>query len=392
MDTVEVTGQRLRVDEVTLVIAGEEFRGWTSVRVTRGIERMPSDFTVSLTEVFPNAPHFLQIRPGQDCELWIGRDRVITGFIDRVSPSLSKQAHTVAVTGRGACCDLVDCMAEWPGGQIVATSVLEAARKLARPFGIDVNGEAGPAVGGGGSILIPQLVLMIGETPWEVIERLCRIAGLLAYDQPDGSLLLAANPVQVLANAVATQGGFTAAASGFAEGINVKAAHATFGMDQRFSNYRAFRFAFDSFRDVGTGEAANQIAEFKDTGVTRYRPHAILMELGKAMALENAAKRALWEAKRRWGRSYSVNVTTDSWRDSAGVLYAPNTLARLDLPTLKIDAVDWLISEVTYNMTESGTECEVALMPVEAFGVAPTLPPYAIPIDVARLPAGLGRP
>lgn len=388
--TIEVTGRRINPDEVALIVAGQEFRGWTDVRVTRGIERMPSDFALSLTEIYPNAQQFLQIEPGQECELWAGRDRIITGYIDRFRPSIAARSHTVAVSGRGMGCDLVDCMAEWQGQQIIATSVLEAARKLAAPFGVSVNGEAGPAVGGGNSVLIPQFVLMIGETPWEIIERLCRIAGLLAFDQPDGSLRLAENPATLLAGAVQTQKGFAAASSGFTEGVNVKHGAATFSTDQRFSHYRAYRQSWDQWKEFGEGP--NLLAEYKEEGIKRYRPRAILMELGKAMAEQNAAKRALWEAKRRWGRSQSVTITTDSWRDSAGALYAPNTLAPLDLPSLKIVGKDWLIADVTYRLSASGTECELQLMPTSAFDVQPTLPPYLFDVGVSQLPAGIARP
>ena len=71
---------------------------------------------------------------------------------------------------------------------------------------------------------IPQFNLMIGESAFEVIERVGRYRGLLAYDQPDGSLILA-------------QVGATQAASGFTEGENVQEATLTWSMDQRFSDY-----------------------------------------------------------------------------------------------------------------------------------------------------------
>lgn len=405
LQTVVTTGKRIALDEVTLVVDGLEFKGWTDVRVTRGIERMPSDFTLSLTENYPNLSQFLQIKPGQTCELWIGKDRVITGYVDRVTPSIGPSTHTVTVTGRGMCCELVDCMAEWPGMQIVQGSVLEVARKLAAPFGIEVNGETGPPVGGGagvnGPALIPLRVLMIGETPWEVIESLCRIAGLLVFDMPDGSLRLAANPATLKASATATQGAFSLAASGFAEGVNVLSASAQFSADQRFSHYRAFAYSFDHFKDFGIGESANLLATFEDPeipltrradGKPRYRPRAILSELGKGQAFDNAKKRAAWEAKRRWGRAHVVTLTTDSWRDAGGALYSPNTLAGVDLPSLKVGGVHWLIAEVTYRLSTAGTQCEVQLMPPEAFNVQPTLPPYVIPSDIAQHAAGSGRP
>ena len=41
------------------------------------------------------------------------------------------------------------------------------------------------------SRVIPYAVLMLSETAWEVIDRMCKLSGLLAFEQADGSLLLA---------------------------------------------------------------------------------------------------------------------------------------------------------------------------------------------------------
>lgn len=393
--TVEIRSTKTDPNEVVLVVDGVEFGGWKDVRATRGIERMPSDFQVSVTELYPNLNQYLPIRPGQTFELWFGKSQVSAGYIERLVPSFASGTHTVTIAGRGKPGDLVDCMAEWtddlqaPGGMVKAASVLELARRLAAPFGVDVEGEPGPPIGGQGNLLLPMFVIMIGETAWEIIERLCRIAGLLVYDTPQGNLRLAANPASLAPSSTADRGGYAMGASGFELGVNVKRAQAAFTMDQRFSHYRAYATSFDQWRDISPD--GNLRTEVRDLGVGRYRPHATLMEVGKAMALENVVKRAEWEKKRRWGRSNSVTLTTDSWRDVAGNLYAPNTLVPLKLLDLKIETT-WLISEVTYRLSGAGTECDVTLMPPEAFNVQPTLPNNPLPLDFARLPDGLGRP
>lgn len=40
-------------DEMTLTIGGKILSGWDEVRITRSIERMPSDFDLSLMDEFP---------------------------------------------------------------------------------------------------------------------------------------------------------------------------------------------------------------------------------------------------------------------------------------------------------------------------------------------------
>ena len=389
--TVTITAKRAPSDDVALVVDGLEWSGWQSVRITRSMERCPNDFDLEVTEQFPGRAEAMVFKPGAPCEVWIGKDRVITGYLNRYMPSISAGQHTVRISGRGKCQDLVDCAAEWPGNQIMASSVLEVARKLAKPYGIEVRGDPGPAVGQGGkTAVIPQLNLMLGETAWEVIERLCRIAGLLAYEMPDGNLLLTVDPGNEAERELRNMGGDRSeAASGFTEGVNVESAQAVFADDQRFSHYQAYRLSFDRYTDIN--DSGNFIAERTDPGVMRRRLRVIVAEMGHNLAEQNAADRAGWEAARRWGRGHMVTVTTDGWRDSSGALYRPNSSVFLELPTLQVDGVAWIVSDVTYRKGQGGTHCDLMLMPPQAFQVQPTLPPQVMPDDVARLPNAPGR-
>jgi prophage tail gpP-like protein len=52
------------IDDLTLIVGGRQISGWTSVRVTRGIERCPSDFEVEMTELYPDEASAFVIQPG----------------------------------------------------------------------------------------------------------------------------------------------------------------------------------------------------------------------------------------------------------------------------------------------------------------------------------------
>jgi prophage tail gpP-like protein len=269
---------------------------------------------------------------------------VITGYVDRVVPTITAKGHSVVLVGRGKCCDLVDCSAEWPSGQFIQGTVLEIAQALAKPFGIKVSGDVG-------NTTVPRFNLNYSETPFEIIERLCRISQLLAYETPDGNLVLARTNTQ-------------RSGSGFDETFNVQEATASWGADQRFSVYRAVRFNFDFLPDLHatTKSDAFQLGEYTDAGVQRYRPRYIVAEVASGMGIDNA-----------------------SWRDSNAQLYAPNTLALLNIPSLKLDNKSWTISEVTYRMDANGTACDVTLMPPDAFLVQPTLPAFPIQAELVQL-------
>ena len=384
---VVVIGKRLPVsDDVLLLIGGVKYGGWTSVSISRGIEFCPNHFELGFTDEPPNEGLATAIVPGQICQLFIGPTLVITGYINRVTRNISATEHNLVVTGRGKCQDLVDCAATWPGQQIISSSVLGVAQKLAEYFGITVSGDSGPPVGQGGKgAVIPVLVLLLGETSWEIIDRLCRIAGLLAYELPDGNLFLTFNPVDQAERSLRETGGSRlGASSGFKQGFNILSASSTFADDQKYGSYQAFRFSLAPLRDYKTDQEANLIAEYKDNSVVRFRPRIIIMEMNKAQGEQNAADRAAWEAARRWGRGQMVRVKTDNWRDSAGQLYEPNTLVDVEIPSININGKSWLISEVTYHKSEGGTECDLVIMPPESFAVQPTLPPQQVPADFAR--------
>jgi prophage tail gpP-like protein len=339
-------------DDLTLTIAGQAMSGWTDIRVTRGIERLPSDFQIGLTELYPGELDKVIIAPGSPCTVHLGQDLVITGYVDRFIPNLSEDTHGITVVGRSKCCDLVDCAAEWPGGQINGSSALGIAQKLAQPYGITVTSKVSnlPA--------IPQFNLMLGESAFEVIERISRYSALLAYDGPDGNLVLA-------------QVGTDKAASGVSEGVNVQEASVEYSMDQRYSTYKAFIQSVDTFTDLGN--TGNELSSVPDPNCPRHRELILIAEAGGG-GNAVAKQRALWECARRAGRSRMVRVVVDSWRDSAGKLWQPNTLAPVNLPTLKLKDGAMCIGEVTYSKNgESGTTAELMLMSPDAFKPEPIL-------------------
>ncbi len=82
--------------------------------------------------------------------------------------------------------------------------------------------------------------------------------------------------------------------------------------------------------------------------------------------------RANWELARRIGRSQAINLTCDSWRDTAGALWQPNRLAPINAPALKITNAQWIIGTVTFRKDASGTHADLILMPPDAFTPEPT--------------------
>jgi len=341
------------MNEVFLTVGGTTITGWQTIHVTRGIERMPSSFDISMTECSPADIEAVVVQPGDSCIFSIGYDTVITGWVDRLTISTSEGAHTIRVIGRSKSADIVDCAAWWKNGQITNCDAVTIAKQLSAFYGIAVNNLAGEMTSN-----VPQIMLAWGESTFDVIERACRWSSVLFYDDPSGNM--------VISNV-----GKTKHSGGLAEGVNIQDSELTRSMDQRFSEYHVRRIGVNSFNEMSKSD--DLICITYDKGVTRKRLRIINHENGAAGEI-SGKKRGEWEAARRLGRSKTLRITTDTWRDKDGTLWTPNQLVDVTSPTLKTVGEDWIISEVSYLLDEQGTRAELVLMPPQAFVVEPILP------------------
>ncbi len=350
-------------DALSLTVGNQTLTGWQKVSVTRPLAAIPASFSIEATERYPNAAD-IDLKPGQPCTVKIAGDLVLTGYVDRYASSLSGESHTVRIEGRSKSEDLVDCSAlvantsagspSTEGMQVLNGTTLAIAQKLAAPYGVTVQSTAGDG------IQVPRFNINLGETVWEIIDRITRYSELIPYDMPDGSVMLA-------------KVGTTSMSSGFTLGANVETADVTFSMDQRYSEYEGHLI---STMALGTDAGVNmpgvgQIV--RDADVPRFRKLYVISEQF-VMGQPLAGKRAMWEKNRRWGQSFNFNVTCDAWRDAAGKLWSPNMLAPIVAPQLKLANKSWLIGTVTYIRDESGQHCRLGLWPPEAFSVEPTSP------------------
>ena len=277
---------------------------------------------------------------------------MLTGYVDCYMPSISAHDHAVRVSGRSMCEDLVDSSAILPNMSISGGKFLSIAQQLAEPYGLTVKSQTRQADG-----TFNTFGVNLGETPYELIERVARYFRVLVMT--DGSLILA-------------DVGASSMASGFSIGDNVQSASATFTADARFGTYVAapMNTAIGSDIAAKTGIDGYHIGEVSDPfyGKPRKRQLIVVSEQivdGHDLALS----RAEWEMNRSPGGSQALSAVCDSWRDKAGTLWQPNAFAPLYLPQLKVTPdKPWIIGQVSFVRDEhQGTLAELTVMPKEAF-------------------------
>jgi prophage tail gpP-like protein len=179
------------------------------------------------------------------------------------------------------------------------------------------------------------------------------------YEDPNGNLVL-------------DRVGTKAMASGFGIPGNVEDASVEYSIDQRFSEYTYVWYSIDQLAELSS--IGNQRADVSDPTVPRFRPLIRVSEqIDQTNAFDVAKARANWELARRKGRSQAISLTCDSWRDTAGNLWAPNMLAPIDASVLKLTGQNWIIGTVTFRKDLSGTHADLVLMPPDAFKPEPSV-------------------
>lgn len=332
--------------DLQLIVGSKSHGGWNRIRVHRGLEEIAGQFELGVSERWSATVPPLEVRAQDACSVRVGGITLITGSVDRAAISYDARTHSVAVTGRDATGDLVDCAAEHSKGEWRNADLGQIARDLAKPFGIAVT------VAGDIGAPFPVFSIEPGETAFECMERAARQRGVRLLSDGNGGLIVGAKP--------ATQSG-----AALVEGENILSLEVGNDASQRFSQYRVL--GQQAGNDDISGAAAAQVkATAADAGITRYRPLVIVDEDQGDIA--GFQRRAKWEASVRAARALTANVRVQGWEHGSG-LWQPNTLVRLTSPTARIDR-EMLVRDVDL-VVDGGTFAELVLTPPEAYSLLP---------------------
>ena len=314
---------RYPIDPITLRIAGVDWMYWKNVEITRQMDAIAGAFSISLADRWTDgaqaSAEALPIAAGMECELLIGDDPVIKGYIDKASPSFSAQDHGISISGRDRSADLVDCAAVHKPGHWMGVSALQLAQDLAKPFGVSVRAE------GNIGAPIPSLVLEQGETAFEALDRALKLRELLACPDGAGGLVL-------------LKAGARKNDTALKQGENILTASADFDMADRFSDYLVYGQQPGGDAIYGLPVCAVHAAA-KDPAVRRYRPMIIRAE--SSVDAGAAQQRAVWEKTVRAARSVTVSVTVQGFRqgkpgDTTVPLWQLNAMTDVDIPFLRL--------------------------------------------------------
>ncbi|MBZ5560361.1 MAG: hypothetical protein LAO77_24150 [Acidobacteriia bacterium] len=371
-------------DDVRLIVNDVEYGGWTSAQITRGIEAIAGGFALTVSERWAGQARPWPIRGEDRCVVKIGDDVLITGWVDRRGHRYDRDSHTLSVEGRDAAGALVDCSAVLASTQFSGIGIRELCAKVAKPFGIDVTVQDGlvdtaistsPALasGGGGapravgsagalsSMRIGKVkapfTINPGESAFDVIDRACRIVGVLPVSDGQGAIVL-------------TRAGGLRCTTPLVEGENILSVDASYDESKRYARYLV------SGQSAGDNEvnslAASEIAAVAtDEGVRRTERVLLIRPEVGSLSGGFAQVRAAWEATVRKARSSTISVVVQGWTQSDGTLWPINALVDVTSPAIGVDG-QMLITGVTFSLSdEAGSTTTLSLTGPDAFTPEP---------------------
>ena len=333
--------------DVLLTIGNQQWGGWKRYRIGLGMQQLAGSFELELTERWAGQASRREILEGAPCTLHYDGDLLITGYIDRVSPSYDANSHSVSVSGRDKTADLVDCSA--PPTQFIGRGLVDVARELCAPFGIAVIDQAGA------NAPFRSLKPNDGESVFEMLDQAARIRGVLLVTDGCGNLII-------------TRAGQYRAHDALVLGENILQASGNRDRTDVFSQYSLKGQAAGSDDFFGE-QAAAVLARSRDSRVTRHRPLTLIADGpidGKA-----ARDQVTWERNVRWGRSQSVSYTLVGYRQSNGEIWRANSLVPVYDAYQYLRGTERLVTEVAYQLDDQGERCELTVMPKEAFALVP---------------------
>lgn len=340
-------------NELELRVNGGIFTGWTAVSIRKSLDTMAAGFELQLTadEDLPD----WRIPPGEECQIFMGKDAVLVGYVDDLSISYDAGSHALKASGRDRTGDLVDCSA--PSKRYASLTLPELAQELAKPYGITVINQAK-----GKKFQRSAHSNQPGESVHRVLERRARQESLILLSNATGGLLLTQ----------AGLGGDTGVTIEY--GRDIKSANFQHASAELFSEIvvKGQSAGSGTFSLADTVQAKGSVQRsVEGSGIRRYRPLCIVAESQADSA--RCATRARWEAGVREAKSRSWDVTVAGWRDALGALWDINKFVHLKCPLLGVDEA-LLITGVDFNRDDSGTSTTLKLTKKDAYAELPAIP------------------
>lgn len=318
---------------VTLKVNGREYQNWLDVSIQCTLQSLARVFSVRATRSKEDLT--IGIQPGDEVQVLIGDDLVLTGYVTKKEISYSASNISVTVSGASKTVDLQECcMPHGAPNSFKNQTHKQNLQAVCSLFGIEVKDQVQSSDRRNFEFAPAEIVGM-------AITRYLQKNGILLTDDEAGNLVIAKAGSEGNANDILELGS------------NILEGKRTQDVSKRFSHY------------VTLGQAANPSSELpvsanrlkaiaKDENVKRSR-WFVKQESGNASA-EILQRKAQVIKFVNIGDSDTFSYKLQGWRQSNGDLWKVNSKVFVVDPLLEEDGrFGKVIQSITYSLTGAGT-------------------------------------
>lgn len=332
------------MNNIRLEVNGSLYSGWTGCTVNVGLMKLSRDFMVSFTRSQGEKGLRIGIKIGDEVKVYIDNDLIITGFVSNLTMSYSATSVGLNLTGFSKTVDLVDCQV--PTGQPLSfkqVPIVQIIKAMAGHYGISVKDEAN-------ATMVVNWDIAPTETIKSALNKLLRQYSLMLTDNAYG---------EVVITKIGSRG---KAFDTLETGVNILSASYQLAGNTLFSDY------------VVIGQGANPdserpVSDSQSYGRARHNHSRKRFNVTTQSGDANTAdlqKRARLLRDFNVGSSETYSCQVVGWRQSNGALWTTNQAVRVVDKFFDVDNY-FLVSDVSFSLSESGTYTHLTLKPVGAF-------------------------
>ncbi|PWD89603.1 hypothetical protein DC081_09135 [Ignatzschineria cameli] len=331
--------------KVELYVGGGIYTGWKGVEIYLDLETLAHYASLQCAYTIQDG---VTIQNGEECELKINGELVLTGYIDRTEHSVQGDSFDLNIEIRSKTADLVDCSAGY--NQIKDRSAQAVAEEICKPFGIQVKWESQRSP--------KQITWKIepADTCFDVLTMIARECNMILTTNGAGDVVF-------------TDAG-TENVGTLTLGKEILSLSVVDDWSDRFSDYICVGDN-QSYRDDWIGGDETVIKKgsvrttIKDEEINRYRPTMLMTD--DVANGQNTKEMAEFERDRAISLGKEITVRVRGWYHLIGLWEINKRLNIMALPI--IVAEDWLITSTTLLLNhDDGYVAELHVAPPEGYG------------------------
>ncbi len=342
--------------EITLVVAGDAWRNWTSYEVSAQFETPADGWHVEARN--PSSSQLAAIETGTVIILMVGSSVVLKGRLDRKELRRTTSGGTVVgLSGRDLAGQLVDCSTptSWTFRNVsVATLATKALAALGITAVVQAHADA--------QVPMKWAAAEPGESYWQVIERYARKARLLPWMTPAGVLRIdrpdyTSAPVARLVNA---------ASSTWRQDGNVLESVYVDDVTGRYTEVTVLGQGKGSDTLFG-GSVAHLRGVATDTDLAaRGLVRPLVLDDGDIRSSSEATARAEWEISHRRYQGRSLEYVVSGHGPSLQEVWSLDSMVQVHDELAGISDTWWLAGYRLLRDTRHGTRTALTLRPPNA--------------------------